>query len=427
MGSSTTSALARACPFAVALLAAALAAACSAEGTNEGRTAGGATGGTGQGAAGASGWQATAGAGAEAGAGGAAGAMAGSGGSDGAVTGGNGAGAGSGGEPSGGTGGDSCAGVQERAEARLLPSDVIWAIDTSGSMTASFPSIQQALNDFSSRVIAAGVDARIILLAGSGLCVPLPLGSGQCGPALAGSPALDTREPEFLHLDLPFGWSQGMSVILDNHPLYSHLLRPDSHVQFVLTEDGPPPMTSADVVDRIEGRGLNPWNPPLAPGSWTFNGIVCMNGMGVGTCLISMAVPTTTLELIQNTSGIVADLDLAGQPGADPFADLLDKLATAVIVGARISCEYAIPPPPPGETFDRDRVNVVYTDGQGGQVTYPMVPAHLGCEDKQGWKYDDEAQPGKVVLCPAACEAVQQDLEAQISVEFGCETLVLLE
>lgn len=411
----------------VLLFAALAAVGCSAEGSHGGSAGGIPVAGGEEGAAGSSGSQPMAGDGAGMGA--EAGTVAGAGGSGEPPAAGNPGRAGEGPAGTGGSGGDSCAGLQERAEARLLPSDVIWAIDTSGSMTASFPSIQQALNDFSARVIAAGVDARIILLAGSGLCVPVPLGSGQCGPStgVVGAPALDTREPEFLHLDIPFGWSQGMSVILDNHGLYQHLLRPDSHVQFVLTEDGPPPMLAADVTDRIEGRGLNPWDPPLAPGSWTFNGIVCVNGIGVSTCLISMAVPTTTLELIQNTSGIVADLDLAGQAGADPFAELLDKLATAVIVGASISCEYTIPPAPPGETFDRERVNVVYTNGQGVQVTYPMVPAHVGCGANQGWKYDDEAQPSKVVLCPAACEVVQQDLEAQISVEFGCETLVLLE
>jgi hypothetical protein len=335
-------------------------------------------------------------------------------------------------------GGPDCAGVSARAEAELLPTDVIWAIDTSGSMNASFPAIQQALTTFSDKVVAAGLDAHIILLAGAGgglsatqgLCVPAPLGSGNCGPAAsAGGSAVDSNEPGFLHLDLPFGATAGMATLLDNHAGYKHLLRPNARTQLVLTEDGAPPMTAAAVTEHVEGRTsattTPAWSPGLMPGGYQWNGVICKDGTGTGTCLFAFGLPQTTLDLIQQSMGLVGNLDDAGKAGApDPFAALLDKLAETVIVGARVSCDYAIPAAPPGQSFDRTRVNVVYTSGATTQVI-PRAPEGVECMSDQAWKYDDELSPTRVVLCPEACTLVQGDAGAQVSVRFGCETELL--
>jgi len=329
---------------------------------------------------------------------------------------------------------DGCVGVMAKAEGQLLPTDVIWAIDTSGSMTSSFPAIQAALTEFSTRMVAAGIDARIVLLAGAeagfgggaGLCVPGPLGSGQCGTTGADLPAADSLDPAFLHLDTPFGANQGMGVILDKHPLYEHMLRPGAWTQIVLTEDGIPPVAAGAVVDHLEGRAsataTAPWSPPLAPATWQFNGIVCKDGPGVGTCTFLAAVPTTTLELITATGGLLSNLDDAGVMGAaDPFSDLLDRLAEAVIVGARVGCEYDIPQPPDGEALDPNLVNVIHA-GSAGTLLYPRIADGAACDDQLGWDYDDPAAPTQVVLCPAACQAVQTDPQSQVDVRFGCAT-----
>jgi hypothetical protein len=64
---------------------------------------------------------------------------------------------------------DSCAGIEATADARLLPIDIVWAIDGSGSTTSAFPAIQRALSKFSQDVNAAGLDAHIVLLTSQGL------------------------------------------------------------------------------------------------------------------------------------------------------------------------------------------------------------------------------------------------------------------
>jgi hypothetical protein len=182
-------------------------------------------------------------------------------------------------------------------------------------------------------------------------------------------------------------------------------------------------MSAQAVVDHIEGRasalGGAAWQPPLQAGAWVFHGVVCEAGLGGGVCLLALAPPTTTLALIEQSAGISANLAEA-QTG-DPFAALLDELARQVIVGAQISCEYDIPPVPNGETFDRGLVNVSVASASSAARTLPQAKA-AECADEQAWRYDDDADPKKIVLCPAACEALKAEPEASLDVEFGSGT-----
>jgi hypothetical protein len=324
---------------------------------------------------------------------------------------------------SGGGGGSTdpatCAAVAETTKARLLPVDIVWAIDTSGSMAASFPAIRQALAAFSTRMDSAGIDAHFVFLAGSELCVPAPMGSGQCGAGIGS--AADSKAPAFLHLNASFGWTMGMSVLLDQYPNYRQMLRADARTHLVLTEDGAPPMSAQAVIDHMEGRtaatATGPWKPGLVHGTYVFSGVVCVNGVSLPQCGMGM-VPTTTLSLIQSTGGVLGDLAQAG----DPFGKLLDELATKVIAGAEMTCDYAIPPNP-GGAFDPTRVNVTF--GTGAADLQHLPQAASDCGSAEAWTYDTPSAPSKITLCPAACTRVRAIPGVTVSVEFGCPTQVL--
>lgn len=49
----------------------------------------------------------------------------------------------------------------------------------------------------------------------------------------------------------------------------------------------------------------------------------------------------------------------------DDFDDVFNAIAEGVIEGAKLSCEWEIPPPPDAEEFDKDNVNVEYQPGDG--------------------------------------------------------------
>ena len=149
--------------------------------------------------------------------------------------------------------------------------------------------------------------------------------------------------------------------------------------------------------------------------------------MGLGACLAALIPPQTTLDLISTTGGLVGDLSTVDTAGADPFGELLNKLAEAVIVGAKVSCEYEIPAPPDGMAFDPEKVNVEYINGAQKLTVIPQLPSTKTCGSEVGWQYDDPANPAHVVLCPEACKMVQKDPQARIDAKFGCKTIVILK
>lgn len=118
------------------------------------------------------------------------------------------------------------------------------------------------------------------------------------------------------------------------------------------------------------------------------------------------------------TGGVAGDLCL------QDFQPVFDDMATAVVQGASISCEYEIPPPPEGQTLDPGLVNVQHTPG-GSSTPNPIlnVPGGLAdCGPDGGWYYDDPQSPTTILMCPATCTALQGDPGAKVDVVFGCET-----
>jgi hypothetical protein len=68
---------------------------------------------------------------------------------------------------------------------------------------------------------------------------------------------------------------------------------------------------------------------------------------------------------------------------------------------------------------------VTYTPGTGGTPeTFPKVDNEAACGNTDGWYYDNPAAPTKVVLCKASCDKAKGDSKAQVSVAFGCKTVV---
>jgi hypothetical protein len=97
-----------------------------------------------------------------------------------------------------------------------------------------------------------------------------------------------------------------------------------------------------------------------------------------------------------------------------------------------VTCDLTIPPPTTGEAVDPNLVNVYVT--MDGQLT--LIKRNDGCGGAGtniGWYYDNPVTPTKITLCgcPAnnpncnsTCNAVQGNATAQLSIEFGCATIV---
>jgi hypothetical protein len=151
---------------------------------------------------------------------------------------------------------------------------------------------------------------------------------------------------------------------------------------------------------------------------------------GIATYVIGVANPP-----VDDAPDTVSDLHALAAAGGTEQAYLIDTgdpeatasaftQAIAAIRDTAIACELAIPDPPAGKTFDKERVAVHFTVGSGAQQS---LPYDTSCSGGAGWRYDDPASPATIVLCESTCEAVQGDTHAAFEVEFACEKLFDVE
>jgi Mg-chelatase subunit ChlD len=94
-----------------------------------------------------------------------------------------------------------------------------------------------------------------------------------------------------------------------------------------------------------------------------------------------------------------------------------DLLSSLNSIRFQLSCDYEIPAPPPGQEFDRDLVNVQYkVDGQTDTFLSSQT-----CADGTGWRYDNPADPKRILLCESSCKTVRAKA-GEVDVLFGCAT-----
>ncbi|WP_437931639.1 VWA domain-containing protein [Sorangium sp. So ce291] len=97
------------------------------------------------------------------------------------------------------------------------------------------------------------------------------------------------------------------------------------------------------------------------------------------------------------------------------------KAAVDRIRSASVSCTMAIPIPPDGSSFDKEKVRVLYTSGANAttELRYDQT-----CATADAWRYDEPANPTQIVLCDSSCATVQVDVAATLSVDFTCESVI---
>ncbi len=342
---------------------------------------------------------------------------------------------------------DPCTGITEEAVPKKLPADIIFAIDTSGSMGEEAYYVRQHMNNFSHQIMASGIDVRVIMIAEetppfdpcigpnmcpAAICIAPPLGSGLCPD--------DSNPPHYHHIKISdpadYQWgnvgkywdvysNDGLLVLHDSYNDWGPLLRAQSTKTFVIVTDDDAALAPYGPAYPI--GNIPPGDPdqfiadltaldPLLQQGWKMSGIFCF------TNCPPAAYPGITWEyIIDKTGGLKGDLCTQN------FQPIFDDLATAIIIGSdQLSCQWVIPPPPPGEVLDPTMVNVVFTDGFGTAHTIYHVNDVSACDQALGgWFYDNNVAPTAVILCPASCDTVKPDKDGKIEIQFGCATVPL--
>jgi hypothetical protein len=330
----------------------------------------------------------------------------------------------------GGTGGN-CAETSSEAQTGFAPADIIIAVDTSGSMGDEAQWAQNNMNAMVQAIVTSGIDAHVVMLSDSTICVPAPLGSGSCPN--------DENLPNYRHVPQPIDSTDALIQFIGTYSQWQASLRSNATKTFVVISDDNSSMSANDFTNQL--LALDP-----SFMGFKFDSIVsfqdpaaCTLACGTpcnGTCgkccpcqgfcpicfpnPISAAEGTVYKQLVTQTTGVIGDLC------DQNFGPVFQDMATAVVTGSQIACVYDIPDPGMGQTLDKDKVNVDYqpNPNANNEPVYYVPGGIADCGPNGGWYYDDPVNPTQILFCPATCDYVQMSTEGKVTVKFGCETLV---
>jgi hypothetical protein len=90
--------------------------------------------------------------------------------------------------------------------------------------------------------------------------------------------------------------------------------------------------------------------------------------------------------------------------------------------GDAATCSWRIPPPPPGQKFMSNLVNLQLDSGDGGsRKSLYLVSTLADCNAApDAWYYDDEESPTYLALCPETCRRYSSTGAAELYIVFGC-------
>lgn len=335
--------------------------------------------------------------------------------------------------------GDICRSISAEAKQTYAPVDIVFAVDTSGSMVDEAAQVQANINSFSQQIIDSGIDAHVVMLAANpflilpGICVPAPLGSGMCPD--------DNKLPNYFHHAIPTPPGPIESVdaarkLIDLFPVYGPHLRDDVRKYVVIVTDDdsrnhPDSSGDAGIYDNNPNGFINDYtavDPMMSDAmgnpTWKMSGLYAYS-----MCANSAQVGLVWEDVISTTGGVSGDICNCGigNPAcAATFQTVFDQLAEQIIDGSEpIPCQWQIPAPPTGETLDPDYVNVEFIDVDDGtpEPIYHVDDAAACDPVIGGWYYDDNDEPKNIILCPTSCDAVSAAAEgSEINLLFGCET-----
>jgi hypothetical protein len=342
---------------------------------------------------------------------------------------------------SSGTGGNidpdaACQSFSQEAKEVFQPADIIWAVDTSGSMVDEAAAVQANINTFSQQIVASGIDVHVVMLAAypflilPGICVPAPLGSGQCPPT-----GPDTKLPNFWHHPTAMIDSvDGAWKLITLFPDYKFMLRPEALKYIVVVTDDdsrttggsgdPGPYDNQPDKFITDYSNLDPMlkNASGQP-NWKLSGIYSFT-----QCSNAAAVGLVWKDIVTKTGGVHGDICTCTNPAAcaQTFQNVFNELATKIIQGSQpLTCEWQIPPDPNGQQLDPNKVNVDFIDQTNGtKETIFHVNDAASCDPALGgWYYDDNLNPKVVKACPATCSKITAIQNGKINVVFGCATI----
>jgi hypothetical protein len=306
----------------------------------------------------------------------------------------------------------TCAAIRRDAPEGRGGVDVIFLLDTSGSMLHAITQVTANLATFIQEFENTNADTRVVMITG--------------GDPAAGSPvANDANRYRFIQSEVDSGALY--TVALATFPAYQDFLRPNAATQFVMItddNDAMPPALFQQEMEKALGHSLT----QHAIASENVNGLPCISEAQVANPLCAFPIPAicaaaaigeTYYSLADQTNG--ETMSICKNDWTEVFA----QLKAAVIDAVPLPCDYSLAEAAgeQAEDLDPEKVSIVYKRDDA-ESQFPRASTPDACADKLGWFYDNPESPSSISLCPAACEAVQEG--GSIDLAFGCAPPLVL-
>ena len=332
----------------------------------------------------------------------------------------------------------ACGMVKAQATLTKAPVDVIFVIDNSGSMSAEITAVQNNINNSFAKIIAAsGIDYRIIMISRHGsatgnqsVCISAPLsGIANCTTP----PAQPVNTANFFHYSVEIGSTNALTQLTATYNVKDEFnlapngwqawLRPGAVKTFISITDDETTQTAAASDTAL--LALTPKNfGTAAARNYVFHTI-----MGI----VQKAVPTTAYQPTEATVNTACSTAQNAGPKWQDLAKLtkglrypvcqtanydavFNEVATGVIKGAKVSCDFNVPTAPPGKQFDLKTAQLQYTPGNGGAPRiFKQVTDAASCMPDSFYILN-----GRVNLCGDSCTTVQADDGATLEFLLDC-------
>jgi len=162
--------------------------------------------------------------------------------------------------------------------------------------------------------------------------------------------------------------------------------------------------------------------PTLCDGNAANLEKIVSDGAAQGVKTFVIGLPGSNLQALDGLAragGAGAAIDVSGGPAT--FIAALNAIRGQVSVGTALPCEWLIPPPPEGQVFDANRVNISFTPPGGTPRDFGYVQVADCPRATDAWYFDDPMNPTRALVCPSTCDMLKASTGAEIAVSFGCE------
>ncbi len=276
--------------------------------------------------------------------------------------------------------------------------DIIWFVDTSGSMKAEAAAVQAGINAFALFIGSKAIDYHVIMLANTKICVPQPLASAGC-----------KGSSSFKHVNESIGSNDGLKKVIQSYPKWKGFLRKGASKHFVVVSDDNSDMKASEFTSKLSGLS----DPGFKQG-FTFHSIIATGATPAQTipfvgCIGGAGHGTVYEELSNKSGGVIKSIC-----GLQDWTKVFDAIASNVAASVKtVKCNYSLP-----ATGEKDKVAMSFTDSNGNDVVVKRVQDAGACPaNSHGWYFDDNSNPGSAILCSTTCKAKEGQ---KLQFVYGC-------